>query len=64
MIKHMDKFMCVNILTFVFHVLYILSFHYFITLVMKVRPSRPLSKTFVRRSLYPWGDDASMDEGF
>jgi hypothetical protein len=35
----MDKFMCVNILTFVFHVLYILSFHYFITLVMKVRPS-------------------------
>jgi hypothetical protein len=26
MIKYMDKFMCVNILTFVFHVLYILSF--------------------------------------
>jgi hypothetical protein len=55
MMKYMNKFMCFDILFF--HVLYFI-FHYFITLVTKV-----LLMIFVRSSLYPWGDNASMDEG-
>jgi hypothetical protein len=48
-----------------FYILYVI-FHYFIISQLYSRRYDLrdfLFMTFVRSSLYPWGDNASMDEG-
>jgi hypothetical protein len=56
MMKYMDDIMCLFILSFMFHI-----FH--LSLSYNFDHEGMSFMTFVRRSLYPKGNNASKDEG-